>query len=41
MLLYAMPRSSHIFYADFKLQRNKVQAVIENFDIQFFVLLFN
>ena len=42
-----MPRSSHIFYADFKLQRNKVQsrklsfAAIENFDIQFIVLLFN
>ena len=42
-----MPRSSHIFYADFKLQRNKVQsrklsfAVIENFDIQFIVLLLN
>ena len=34
-----MPCSSHIFYADFKLQRNKVQslklsfAVIENFDM--------
>ena len=42
-----MPCSSHIFYADFKLQRNKVQsrklsfAVIENFDIQFIVLLLN
>ena len=42
-----MPFSSHIFYADFKLQRNKVQsrklsfAVIENFDIQFIVLLLN
>ena len=42
-----MPRSSHIFYADFKLQRNKVQsrklsfAVIENFDVQFIVLLLN
>ena len=34
-----MPCSSHIFNADFKLQRNKVQsrklsfAVIENFDM--------
>ena len=42
-----MPCLSHIFYADFKLQRNKVQsrklsfAVIENFDIQFIVLLLN
>ena len=42
-----MPFSSQIFYADFKLQRNKVQsrklsfAVIENFDIQFIVLLLN
>ena len=42
-----MPFSSHIFYADFKLQMNKVQsrklsfAVIENFDIQFIVLLLN
>ena len=36
-----MPCSPHIFYADFKLQKNKLQswklsfAVIENFDIQF------
>ena len=42
-----MPCSSHIFYADFKLQRNKVQsrelsfAIIKNFDIQFIVLLLN
>ena len=42
-----MPFSSHIFYANFKLQRNKVQsrklssAVIKNFDIQFIVLLLN
>ena len=42
-----MPCSSHLFYPDFKLQRNKVQsrklsfAVIENFDIQFIVLLLN
>ena len=42
-----MPCSSHIFCADFKLRRNKVQsrklsfAVIENFDIQFIVLLLN
>ena len=42
-----MPCKSHIFYADFKRQRNKVQsrklsfAVIENFDIQFIVLLLN
>ena len=42
-----MPCSSHIFYADFKLQGNKVRnqklsfAVIENFDIQFIVLLLN
>ena len=42
-----MPCSSHLFCADFKLQRNKVQsrklsfAVIENFDIQFIVLLLN
>ena len=40
-----MPCSSHIFYPDFKLQKNKVQsrklsfAVIKNFDIQFIVLL--
>ena len=39
-----MPCSPHIFYADFKLQRNKVQswklsfAVIENFDVQFIVV---
>ena len=44
---YKLSCSSHIFYADFKLQRNKVQsrklsfAVIENFDIQFIVLLLN
>ena len=42
-----MPCSSHIFYADFKLQRNKARsqklsfAVIENFDIQFIVYLLN
>ena len=42
-----MPCLSDIFYADFKVQRNKVQdrklsfAVIENFDIQFIVLLLN
>ena len=42
-----MPCSSHIFYADFKLQRNKVQSrelsfgIIKNFDIQFIVLLLN
>ena len=42
-----MPCSSHIFYADFKLQRNKVQsrklsfAVIENFDIELILLLLN
>ena len=42
-----MPWLSDIFYADFKVQRNKVQdrklsfAVIENFDIQFIVLLLN
>ena len=36
-----MPCSPHIFYADFKLQKKKLQsrklsfAVIENFDIQF------
>ena len=42
-----MPCSSHIFYADFKLQRNKVQslelsfAIIKNFDIKFIVLLLN
>ena len=47
MVLYGKPCLSHIFYADFKLQRNKVQsrklsfAVIENFDIQFIVLLLN
>ena len=39
MVLYGKPCLSHIFYADFKLQRNKVQsrklsfAVIENFDM--------
>ena len=39
-----MPCSPHIFYADFKLQRNKLQswklsfAVIENFDVQFIVV---
>ena len=39
-----MPCSPHIFHADFKLQRNKVQswklsfAVIENFDVQFIVV---
>ena len=44
---YKLSCLSHIFYADFKLQRNKVQsrklsfAVIENFDIQFIVLLLN
>ena len=38
---------SHIFYADFKLQSNKVQsrklsfAAIVNFDIQFIALLLN
>ena len=42
-----MPCSSHIFNADFKLQRNKVQsrklsfAVIENFDIELILLLLN
>ena len=42
-----MPFLSHIFYADFKLQWNKVQsrklsfAAIENFDIQFIVFLLN
>ena len=42
-----MPFLSRIFYADFKLQWNKVQsrklsfAAIENFDIQFIVLLLN
>ena len=42
-----MPCSSHIFYADFKLQWNKVQswklssALIKNFDIKFIVLLLN
>ena len=42
-----MPFLSHIFYADFKLQWNKVQsrklsfAAIENFAIQFIVLLLN
>ena len=42
-----MPCSSNIFYADFKLQKNKVRsqklsfAVIENFHIQFIVLLLN
>ena len=42
-----MPCSSHIFYVDFKLQRNKVQsgklsfAVIENFDIELILLLLN
>ena len=42
-----MPCSSHIFYADFKLQRNKARSqklsfpVIENFDIQSIVYLLN
>ena len=39
MVLYGKPCLSHIFYADFKLQRNKVQswklsfAVIKNFNM--------
>ena len=42
-----MPCLFHIFYADVKPQRNKVQSrkfllvVIEDFDIQFIVLLLN
>ena len=44
---YKLSCSSHIFYADFKLQRNKVQsrklsfAVIGNFDTEFIVSLLN
>ena len=44
---YKLSCLSHIFYADFKLQRNKVQsrklsfAVIRNFDNEFILLLLN
>ena len=44
---YKLPCLSHIFYADFKLQKNKVQSrklsftVIGNFDTEFIVLLLN
>ena len=44
---YKLSCSSHIFYADFKLQKNKVQsrklsfAVIGNFDTEFIVSLLN